>query len=64
MKKLFVLLLASCPFLGKCQKVEIGLVGGAVPFTSFKAIDQPVNSWELKKSLNWVIAVVSGYPLI
>lgn len=49
MKKLFALLLVTCPFLGNAQKAEIGIVGGAIPFTQFKAIDQPANTWGLKK---------------
>lgn len=49
MKKLLGLLIVACPFLSKGQKVEIGVVGGVVPFAQYKAIDQPPTTWELKK---------------
>ncbi len=49
MKKLFGLLIVASPLLSYGQKVEIGVVGGVIPFTRYKTIDQPPTTWELNK---------------
>ena len=49
MKKLLYLIIAVFPSVSYGQLVEIGVNGGIIPFTQFKAIDQPATGWELNK---------------
>ncbi len=49
MKKLLYLIVMAFPCSAYGQLVEIGVNGGIIPFSQYKAVDQPSVGWELSK---------------